>query len=295
MEELFASIIWDPHPVFFKVPFLNFSVRWYGFFFAVGFCFSYFLCKKIFEREMKRWGLFALDISPMATKLADQLSLFVILATVIGARLGYVLFYDLPSYIESPLTIFKVWEGGLASHGALIMIVLALYLFPRLNRKTFPQLTSLFCLDALVIVVPLCGALIRLGNFMNQEITGIPSKLPWAVAFMHPMDNVPGLPVHPVQLYESIFYFLLFGVFFFLWKRSTFKVGNGGFTGLLFTVLFSFRFLIEFFKTPQGVMLPVQFPLRMGQVLSIPVIILGVALLYFNYRKQQAQSDTSSS
>ncbi len=114
---------------------------------------------------------------------------------------------------------------------------------------------------------------------MNQEITGVPTTMPWGVKFLHPMDNVPGIALHPVQLYESLFYLFLFGMLYLIWRIRGKELGSGFLSGCFFLALFSFRFLIEFFKTHQGELLSSDFPLRMGQLLSIPFILLGLALL----------------
>jgi phosphatidylglycerol---prolipoprotein diacylglyceryl transferase len=166
--EFFSSLIWDPNPIFFKVPFLNFTIRWYGFFFALGFALAYFVTKKILNGVVKRADPYVLDAEEQATKLCDLLGVTVALAAVVGARMGYILFYDLFYYLEHPFAIFNMRQGGLASHGALILISSLLLLFPLFVRKTYPYFTRLVAFDTLVISVPLAGGCIRLGNFMNQ-------------------------------------------------------------------------------------------------------------------------------
>jgi phosphatidylglycerol---prolipoprotein diacylglyceryl transferase len=282
--DYFLYLIWDPNPIFFKVPFINFAIRWYGFFFALGFALSYFCTKRILKAVVEGADPHALDADEQATKLCDLLGVTVCLAAVVGARIGYILFYDLFYYLDHPFAILNIRQGGLASHGAMMLISALLLAFPYFVKKTYPYFSRLMAFDTLVISVPLAGGCIRLGNFMNQEITGTPTHMPWGVAFMHPLDNVSGLAVHPVQLYEALFYFALFGLFIFLWSKRIFKVGQGIYTGLFFTLLFGFRFLIEFFKTPQGVMLPESFPLRMGQVLSLPAIAFGLLFLFYSLK-----------
>jgi prolipoprotein diacylglyceryl transferase len=285
--DYFLSLIWDPNPIFFKVPFINFAIRWYGFFFALGFALAYFCTKKVLKRVVELADPHALDAEEQSTQLCDLLGVTVSLAAVVGARMGYILFYDLFYYLDNPFAILNLRQGGLASHGAMILISMLLLVFPYFVKKTYPFFTRLMAFDTLVISVPLAGGCIRLGNFMNQEITGVPTGLPWGVAFMHPLDNVAGLPVHPVQLYEALFYFGLFGLFAFLWFKNLYKIGEGIYTGLFFTLLFGFRFLIEFFKAPQGVMLPETFPLRMGQVLSLPAIAFGLLFLFYSLKAQK--------
>src|SRR5262249_26035814 len=147
----------------------------------------------------------------LAYQLTDRLSVLIAAGVVVGARLGHVFFYDWPYYKTHPKSILKIWEGGLASHGGAIGALIGLVIFILMSKKQAQKLTFLAVLDALAVPTPLAGGLIRIGNFMNQEITGIPTSMPWAVTFRHPVDGLPGVPVHPVQLYEALFYFLVFG------------------------------------------------------------------------------------
>jgi prolipoprotein diacylglyceryl transferase len=204
-----------------------------------------------------------------------------VVATIVGARLGHVLFYDPIHYFQNPHKILMVWEGGLASHGGIIGILIALYLF---TRKT--GINYLWILDRLAVVIALTCCMIRLGNLMNSEMIGIPTHLPWGFIFPS-KDNIPR---HPAQLYEAIHYFISFVIFFWMWNRQKGKMKNGFLTGWGLIIMFSFRFVDEFFKIDQ-----VQFEdgmiLNMGQLLSIPFILTGVILLTFKvYKKRETFS-----
>ncbi len=271
----FANLLWDPDRIFFVVPYINHPVTWYGLLFASGFLVGYFLVRKIFTRF--------LDDPLAAVKLTDRLAMLVILGTIIGARLGHVFFYGWPYYKKRPIDIFKVWEGGLASHGGAIGVLIGLLIFVWWNKRTYKRLTFLTVLDVLVIPAAFAGGCIRIGNFINQEVTGIPTNVPWGVTFMHPLDGIPGVSVHPVQLYESLLYFVVFVFLFAVWRFRPSRLGFGLLSGLFFTLVFGFRFLIEFWKMPQSDWLNANSPITMGQILSIPFILLGIFLLICYY------------
>lgn len=263
----------------FDLPLLQRPILWYGFFFALGFILAYWVVLKILKESKKE------DIAKHATLLTDRLALYIALGTVLGARLGDLLFYQkLGDLIRDPLAIIRVWEGGLASHGGAIGILTALALFSWRFAKRFPALTWLFLVDLIAIVAPLTGGCIRLGNFFNQEILGKPTTLPWGVIFGHPMGGETLVPRHPVQLYEALYYLALFFLLFSLRKRPFFQQ-KGRMAGLALAAIFSFRFLIEFLKEEQSVYLNPGSFLTMGQYLSLPLIGLGLFLLL---RKKRA-------
>ena len=199
----------------------------------------------------------------------DTLPIHMVVATIVGARLGHVLFYDPVHYFQNPQKIFMVWEGGLASHGGVIGILIALYLFARKTNVNY-----LWALDRISIVASLTFCMIRIGNLMNSEMIGIPTDLPWGFIFAMKDD----VPRHPAQLYEAIHYFIWFVVLFWLWSRQGDRMKNGFLFGWSLIVLFSLRFVDEFFKLDQ-----VQFEegmiLNMGQLLSIPFILTGIVIL----------------
>ena len=258
-------ITWDIDPDIFTIPFINHPVRWYGLLFA----FAFLISQQIMYFIYKRDGRPATEV--------DTLTVYAVVATIVGARLGHVLFYDPIHYFQNPIKILMVWEGGLASHGGVIGILIAIYLFARKTNANY-----LWVLDRVSIVASLTFCIIRLGNLMNSEMIGTPTNLPWAFIFTR-MDDVPR---HPAQLYEAIHYFIWFIVLFLVWYRlkASMKIG------LLFSwsliMLFSLRFVDEFFKLDQvdfeGSMI-----LNMGQLLSIPFILTGVLLLIFKVYNNQ--------
>lgn len=284
----FGNLIWDPDRNFFIVPYVNHPVTWYGLLFAFGFLVGYFLVRKIFTHFLEDGDLSRAEASASAVKLTDRLAMLVILGTIIGARLGHVFFYGWPYYREHPGEIIKVWEGGLASHGGAIGVLIGLLIFIGWTRPAFKRLTFLAVLDILVIPTAFVAGCIRIGNFMNQEITGIPTNLPWGVTFMHPIDGIPGIPIHPVQLYESAIYFAVFVFLFAVWRLRPRRIGFGLLSGWFFTLVFGLRFLVEFLKMPQSEWLDGHAPVTMGQLLSIPFIILGISLLIcYHFRTKQ--------
>lgn len=267
-------IVWNVSPEIFSFPdwlplLGGRGVRWYGALFAASFVVGYYIMQKIFEREK------------IGIKVLDQLSTYMIVATVVGARLGHCLFYEPAYYLANPIEILKVWEGGLASHGAAIGIIIALYFFSRKQQKTI-----IWTLDRVVIVVALAGFFIRTGNLMNSEIFGHITALPWGFEFVRASDPVLRTdPRHPTQLYEGIFYL---ATFFFLY-RSYFKKNMGqkqpGYIfGIFLIAIFGSRLFIEFLKEPQ-VGFEADMTLNMGQWLSIPFIIGGIIIWYKGWKK----------
>ena len=271
----------------FTVPYLNHPVSWYGLLFAIGFFGGYFLIRRLFAAHLADPSQSPEKIKLNAITLADRLSALVIIGTIIGARLGEVFFYGWPYYRHHLLEIFMVWRGGLASHGAAIGILVALLIFVLWNRKRYPTITFLATFDGLVISAAFAGGCIRIGNFINQEILGTPTSLPWGVAFGRPFDGMAGVALHPVQLYEALFYFLVFGFLLFLWRRHGRRLGSGFLSGWFLSLVFTFRFFVEFIKLPQSQLISESSWLNMGQILSIPFILFGVALLLNYYCRKK--------
>lgn len=282
-----GAFTWDPDRNLFVIPGLGHPVAWYGFLFALGFFLGYLVIRTLFRAHISKHHP-DLDAKREATRLVDRLSLFVILGTLIGARLGHVIFYGWPYYRAYPEKIVRIWEGGLASHGGAIGILIALVLFVLFQRKKSVPLSFLGVLDAIVVPAALAGGFIRIGNFINQEILGVPTDLPWGVSFLHPIDGPRGVPLHPVQLYESFGYFLTFSLLYFVWRRGGRQIGRGVIAGLFFLLVFSFRFCIEFFKLPLSEWSFAGQGLNMGQYLSIPFILLGVFLLASDLWKRRS-------
>jgi prolipoprotein diacylglyceryl transferase len=207
-----------------------------------------------------------------------------ILGTVIGARLGHCLFYSPGYYLSNPLEILMVWKGGLASHGATIGILIALYLYTKKKKENI-----LWLLDRIVIVTAIGGASVRFGNLFNSEIIGKATDVPWAFIF----TSVDDIPRHPAQLYESIAYIILFFILLFLYIKKWKQLNRGFLFGLFLILLFSSRFFIEFYKENQSGF-EAGMLLNMGQVLSIPFIITGVIFI-FRSLKSKAESQSTKS
>jgi len=259
------SITWDVNPDI--VNFWGLTIRYYGVLFASAFFFGYLIMQKIFKKE----GL--------TVELLDKLTVYVALGTIIGARLGHCLFYDPSFYLQHPIEILKIWRGGLASHGAAIGILIALYYFSKKNKKPY-----LWILDRIVIVVALAGFFIRMGNLMNSEIYGIPTKLPWGFIFVR---NGEVIPKHPTQIYEALSYLLIFILLYSIYNKKGTNVRQGLIFSIFLILLFTVRFLIEFIKEVQ-VDFEQTMALNMGQWLSIPFILIGIYLLYRSYKQKPA-------
>ncbi|BCS97770.1 prolipoprotein diacylglyceryl transferase [Desulfoluna limicola] len=246
-------LVWNIRPELFSLGPLE--VRWYGLFFACAFLFGLFYM----ERRAKQAGL---SVS------TDSLLFYLIVGTLAGARLAHCLFYEPGYYLAHPLEILMVWKGGLASHGGLLGFLLSLGLFTRKERLPFWGL-----LDLLTVPAAMGGAFVRLGNFFNSEIVGHPADVPWAVIFA----RVDGMPRHPVQLYESLVCILVFLLLYGCDRAGAAK-GSGFLSGLFLTAIFSSRLALETFKTRQAFW-AAELPLTMGQILSIPMILVGLFLL----------------
>ena len=260
---LFAFIEWNVSPEIFHIG--PISIRWYGFLFAMAFVAGYFIMSKIFQKEQRP-----------KTDL-EQLSVYMIFGTVIGARLGHCLFYNPTYYLTNPIEILKVWEGGLASHGAAIGIIISQYIFSKRNKNY-----DLLCiLDRIVIVVALGGSFIRLGNLFNSEIIGQPTQVTWAFIF----TAVDDIPRHPTQLYESIAYLIFFLFLFLIYQKGSFKDKRGFLLGLFLVLVFAFRFFVEFVKENQSGF-ESGMALNMGQILSIPFVIAGIIFIVRSLKAQ---------
>lgn len=235
------------------------TIRYYSLFFLVSFLLGIVIMKRIFAAEKK----------PVTD--VDDLLVYMMIGTVLGARLGHVLFYNPGYYFSHPIEILKVWEGGLASHGAAIGILIALYLFVK-NKQIYGYL---WIVDRVVITVALAGFYIRSGNLFNSEIIGKPTDVPWAFIFSRYVDNIPR---HPTQVYEALAYLAIFFFLYKLYWRKKEKVQPGSLFGLFLIFVFGFRFFVEFLKENQEAF-EAGMPLNMGQILSIPLVLLGIYLV----------------
>jgi len=263
MNGLMNYVIWDTDGNVFVIPFIHHPIRWYGLAWGVGFLLSQQIMYFIYKKEGR------------STKEIDKLTVYMLIGTIAGARFGHVLFYDAGYYFHNPLHIFFIWEGGLASHGAAVGILTAVYLFARKTRVDY-----LWILDRLSIVAAFTGCLIRLGNLMNSEMIGLPTRVPWAFVF----TQVDDIPRHPAQLYEAICCFFLSLLLFRMWSNHRGQRKNGNMFAWFLIILFSFRFIDEFFKINQESFEDTLL-LNMGQILSIPFIVTGLIILIINARK----------
>ena len=263
-------IVWDVSPVAFTIPNAvpllgGHEIRWYGMLFALAFIVGYYLMQRIFKKEGE------------SEKLLDSIFTYMIIFTVLGARLGHCLFYEPEYYLSHPLDILKIWEGGLASHWASIGILIGLYFFSKQNHKPF-----LWTMDRVVIPVAIGGAFVRLGNLMNSEIFGHVTSMPWGFYFKNYYDPAFTTdPRHPTQIYEALSYFIIFIITYRMYLKADGHPKRGTIFGWFLIMLFTVRFFIEFLKEPQ-VGFEQHMLLNMGQLLSIPFIIAGIVILYFS-------------
>lgn len=236
-------------------------LRWYGLFFAIAFFVGYRIVHGIFVREKK-------PVSQL-----ESLFTYVFLGIVLGARLGHVLFYDPGYYFSDPIRILKVWEGGLASHGGVLGVLISIYLYVRKHGKA-AKVTYLWVLDRLTLPVLFGAGLVRLGNLMNSEIIGKPTDLPWSFVF----ERVDTVARHPAQLYEAISYLIFFGIARAIYARENLRNRTGFLFGFFLVSVFTARFLIEFVKEVQ-VASESGLLLDYGQLLSIPMVAVGIWII----------------
>ena len=267
----FLTINWNVDPVLFHIG--SFGVRWYSLLFISGFILGWYIFRWFFRRE------------GISKELLDPLLYTLLICTIVGARLGHCLFYQPDYYLGSWKgfwEIFMPWKGGLASHGGTIALILGMWWFSHHYGKKH-GFDFLWIGDHLVIPIAFAACFIRLGNLFNSEIYGGPTTLPWGFVFER---NGETLPHHPTQLYEALTYLLL-GIFLILmYKYRLDKTPRGFYLGNFFLWCFGMRFIIEFIKNPQ-VEFEESMTLNMGQLLSIPFIIAGAAILVYAYAKKR--------
>ncbi|MCQ2167142.1 MAG: prolipoprotein diacylglyceryl transferase [Bacteroidales bacterium] len=257
---------WHANPVLFNLGPL--PIRWYSLLFVSGFIIGWYVFRYFFRRE------------GVPEKLLDPLLYTLLLCTIMGARLGHCIFYQPDYYFGSWsgfLEIFQPWKGGLASHGGAIALLLGMFWYSRHYGKEY-GFDFLWIMDRLCITVAFAACLIRLGNLFNSEIYGDVTSLPWGFVFDLRGETVPK---HPTQLYEAFSYLILGIVLYRIYRDRLDRVHRGFFFGTFLTVCFGMRFLIEFVKEPQ-VEFEESMALNMGQLLSIPFIVAGVALLVYS-------------
>lgn len=294
-------INWTVSPAIFSIA--GHEVRWYGLLFALGLLvFAPMIMDKIYKKEK------------LPEKWLSSLYIYVVIATVVGARLGHVLFYDPGYYLANPSKILAFWEGGLASHGGTIGIIIAMWLYSRFVTHK----GTIWGLDRLAVSVGQAAGLIRLGNLMNSEIFGHATTHPWGFRFLRsseywtdvvggadfstvwdklPPEYVASLPAcHPTAIYEAIAYAIVFVVCIILYKKGAAEKYNGLLVGVFLTLTFGARLFIEWLKLvqePWEVDLVNAIGLNLGQLLSIPFILLGIALIIRALAKRRKELSLS--
>lgn len=271
-------IHWNPDPELINI--LGISVRYYGLLFVSGLILSVYILSWIFKREN------------IPSEHLDKLFIFGMIGILVGARLGHCLFYEPSYYLSNPLEMILpitfpsgggvkfIGYQGLASHGGALGLLIAIYFY---SRKTKHSMID--TIDLIAVVSGLGSGFIRLANFMNSEIIGMPTTKPWGVIF----ERVDNLPRHPAQLYEAICYFIIFAIMMILYKKKRDKLKSGFFFGLVLVLIFTARFIIEFFKEDQ-VGFEEGMTFNMGQLLSVPYIVVGIGFIVFGLWKTKKLS-----
>jgi prolipoprotein diacylglyceryl transferase len=284
---MLLSITWDISPVIFSI--FGREIRWYGLLWALGLLAAVSIVQKIYKSEK------------ISDKWFESLFTYIIIGIIAGARLGHCLFYDPEHYLSHPLEILKIWEGGLASHGGVTGIIIAVWLY----SKRITHKSMLWTFDRIVVPAGLTAAMIRIGNLMNSEIYGGPTDLPWGFNFVRDkhwalpltQDGSGALPCHPTQIYEALIYLIIFGVCTYLYWRTDAKNKSGFIIGIAMIGIFAARILIEYLKNIQE---PFELALRssigldMGQLLSIPFVLWGIWLVWNANKKKAHQISTEN-
>ncbi len=269
---MLAYIDWHASPIIFEI--FGFPLRWYGLMFASAFLAGYQILSYIFKKEGR------------PIEQADELLLYAMVSTVVGARMAHYFFYEYPLLLADPgkffLDMITPPFSGLASHGTMLMFF-AIYLFSKKRKVAY-----LYVTDRIVPTVAFGGALIRFGNLMNSEIIGKPTDVPWAFRFFNDTEHTLIVPRHPSQLYESISCILIFILIMWIWSKKKEKTPHGLLTGVFLIILFTLRFLYEFLKENQ-VSFEDSMTLNMGQRLSIPCVLLGIIILFYSFKKNKEE------
>ena len=251
-------------PVAFEI--FSLEIRWYSLAYITGILLGWLFCKKIFIKNTN------------INEKFDDFITFIIIGIIIGGRLGYIVFYNFDYYINNKLDIFKVWEGGMSFHGGLLGIIFASILF----AKKYNQ-DSFIYMDLVSLVAPIGIFFGRLANFVNSELYGIPTGVPWAVKFV----QIDSFPRHPSQLYEAFLEGIIL-FFILLYFRKKNYLEKPGLISSLFLIFYSiFRFIVEFFRVPDEQLGYLIFNFSMGQIISIIFILFGIILFYFKNENKQ--------
>ena len=251
-------------PVAFQI--MSFEIRWYSLAYVVGIIIGWLLCKKVFIRK-----------SDINEKFDDYIT-YLVIGIIIGGRLGYIIFYNFSYYINNFFDIFKVWEGGMSFHGGLIGIIVASILFSKKNNQD-----SFLYMDLVSLVAPIGIFFGRLANFINSELYGTPTDIPWAVTFIQ-IDN---LSRHPSQLYEAILEGIILFIILMYFKNKDYLKKPGLISGLFLIFYSIFRFFIEFVRVPDEQLGHLFFELSMGQIISLIFFVIGIILFYLKNENKQ--------
>ena len=244
-------------PVAFQI--MSFEIRWYSLAYILGIIIGWILCKKIFIKD--------LDIN----QRFDDFISYLIIGIIIGGRLGYVLFYNFNYYINNIVDIFKIWQGGMSFHGGLLGIIVASILFAKKNNQD-----TFIYTDLVSLVAPVGIFFGRFANFINSELYGKVTEVPWAVTFVQ-VDN---LSRHPSQLYEAIFEGIILFILLLYFRNKNFLEKPGLISGLFLIFYSVFRFCIEFFRVPDEQIGYLVFNLSIGQIISLVFIMIGTIVFY---------------
>ncbi len=274
---MLSFITWNVDPELFTI--LGREIRWYGLFWVIGLIVAVYIVQRIFEREK------------LPEKWFDSLFVYMMLGIILGARLGHCLFYEPAYYLANPLEILKIWEGGLASHGGVAGIIIAVWLY----SKNVTQKSMIWTFDRVIVPTGFTAAMIRLGNLMNHEIYGAPTSQPWGFRFIENIgawkagmaEPIFSAPSHPTQIYEALVYFLVFAVTMYLFWKTDAKKKQGLLIGIAMIMIFLSRFFIEYIKEVQvasELQMRESTGLILGQWLSIPFILWGLWLVWNAYR-----------
>ena len=251
-------------PVAFQI--MSFEIRWYSLAYIAGIIIGWLLCKKVFIRK-----------SDINEKFDDYIT-YLVIGIIIGGRLGYIIFYNFSYYINNFFDIFKVWEGGMSFHGGLIGIIVASILFSKKHNQD-----SFLYMDLVSLVAPIGIFFGRLANFINSELYGTPTDIPWAVTFIQ-VDN---LSRHPSQLYEAILEGIILFIILMYFKNKDYLKKPGLISGLFLIFYSIFRFFIEFVRVPDEQLGHLIFELSMGQIISLIFFVIGIILFYLKNENKQ--------
>ena len=282
---MLSYVTWNVDPELFTV--FGREIRWYGMLWVIGLIVAVFIVQRIFDNEKH------------PEKWFDSLFVYMMFGIILGARLGHCLFYEPVYYLSNPLEILKIWEGGLASHGGVIGIIIAVWLY----SKKVTKKSMLWTFDRVIVPTGFTAAFIRLGNLMNHEIYGGPTTEPWGFRFIENISYwkagaapIYTDPSHPTQIYEAIIYLIVFAVTMYMFFKTNAKYKQGLTLGVAMIMIFLSRFFIEYLKNVQvqsEIAMRESTGLILGQWLSIPFVLWGVWLVWNALRKSKQKEEVA--